>query len=110
MAITFWSIVEAVLSRRLLMGIGRLERHSGPSRVSPLLEDSKPRQARGFLLTQPRGFFGGSLCASSGPSDSTTARISSGISSTRSISGMCLWRRFRSAGRGKKKNPAGMRG
>src|SRR5262249_11611666 len=41
-----------------------------------------------FSLTKPRGVFGGSLCASSGHSSSTTSRISSEIMPICSTSSM----------------------
>src|SRR5262249_21374756 len=59
---------------------------------------SASRFTAGASSGQPYGSFGGSLCASSGHSLSTTARISSEMWSMRSISSMYLCRRFRSAG------------
>ena len=52
----------------------------------------------GTASFQPCGFFGGSLCASSGHSLPTTARISSEMWSMRSVSSMNLCRRFKAAG------------
>jgi hypothetical protein len=52
---------------------------------------------RDYLVVQLCGCFGGGLCTSSGHSLSTTARISSEMASTPSISSMYLCKRSRSA-------------
>jgi len=70
--------------------------HTAMSAICPL--SGVKRTFAGDCCGQPCGFFGGNLCASSGHSFSTTARISSEMWSMCSISSRYLWRRRRSAG------------
>src|SRR5262249_44549190 len=65
--------LSALPDLRFGIGSGRLV-STRRSSVDPEAPDAR---CPGLSLTQPRGAFGGTLCASSGHSLSTTARISS---------------------------------